>query len=65
MTMMLTSVTMVWWADVPDSERVTSDVGVPSTYLVISDFIPIMPMREPRRLGLKYRHRLITVKPLI
>ena len=35
MTMILTCVTMVRWADVPDSDRVTSDVGVPSTYLVI------------------------------
>ena len=34
MTMILTCVTMVGWADVPDSDRVTSDVGVPSTYLV-------------------------------
>ena len=35
MTMILTSVTMVGWADVPNSDRVTSDVGVPSKYLVI------------------------------
>ena len=35
MTMILTSVTMVGWADVPDRDRVTSDVCVPSTYLVI------------------------------
>ena len=34
MTMILTCVTMVGWADVPDIDRVTSDVGVPSTYLV-------------------------------
>ena len=34
MTMILTSLTMVGWADVPDSDWVTSDVGVPSTYLV-------------------------------
>ena len=34
MTMILTSGTMVEWADVPDSDRVTSDVCVPSTYLV-------------------------------
>ena len=32
--LILTSVTMVGWADIPDSDRVTSDVGVPSTYLV-------------------------------
>ena len=37
MTMTLTCVTMVGWADVPDSDRVTSDVGVPSAYLVGSD----------------------------
>ena len=36
MTMILTSVTMVGWADVPDSGRVTSNVGVPSIYLVSS-----------------------------
>ena len=35
MTMILTSVTMVGLVDGPDSDRVTSDVGVPSTYLVI------------------------------
>ena len=35
MTMILTSVTMVGWADVPNSDWVTSEVGVPSTYLVI------------------------------
>ena len=29
-----TSVTMVGWADVPDSDGVTPDVGVPTTYLV-------------------------------
>ena len=34
MTMILTRVTLVGWADVPDSHRVTSDVCVPSTYLV-------------------------------
>ena len=27
-------VTMVGWVDVLDSERVTSDVGMPSTYLI-------------------------------
>ena len=36
MTMILTSVTMVGWADVPDSGRVTSNVGVSSIYLVSS-----------------------------
>ena len=35
MAMILTSVTMVVWADVSNSDRVTSDVGVLSTYLVI------------------------------
>ena len=34
MTMILTRVTMVGWAGVSDSNRGTSDVGVPSTYLV-------------------------------
>ena len=34
MTMILTSVTMVGLVDVPDSDWVTSDVGVPWTYLV-------------------------------
>ena len=34
MTMILTNVTMVGWADVPNSDWVTSDVSVPSTYLV-------------------------------
>ena len=34
MTMILISVTKVGWVDVPDSDRVTSDVGMPSTYLV-------------------------------
>ena len=34
MTMILICVTMVGEADLPDSDRVTSDVGVPSTYLV-------------------------------
>ena len=38
MTMILTCVTMVRCADVPDSDRVTSDVGLPSTYLVIYVF---------------------------
>ena len=33
MTMILTRVTRVGWADVLDSAHVTSDVGVPSTYL--------------------------------
>ena len=36
MTMILTSVTMVVLADVPDIDGVTSDVGVLSTYLVNS-----------------------------
>ena len=35
MTMILTSLTMVGWADVPDSDWGNLDVGVPSTYLVI------------------------------
>ena len=35
MTMILTNVTMVGWADVPDMIGVTSNVGVPSTYLVM------------------------------
>ena len=30
-------VTMVGWLDIPDSDRVTSEVGMPSTYLV--DFV--------------------------
>ena len=33
MTMILTSVTMVGWADVPDSDW--GDIGVPSTYLIV------------------------------
>ena len=33
--MILTNVTMVGWADVPRVNGVTSDVGVPSTYLVL------------------------------
>ena len=39
MTMILTSVTMVGWEDVPDSDRVTSGIGVPSTHLVCNSFI--------------------------
>ena len=35
MTMILTSVTIVGWADVPDIGWVTSDVGVTSIYLVV------------------------------
>ena len=38
MTMILISVIMVGWADVLDSDRVTSDDGVPSTYLVLKLF---------------------------
>ena len=43
MTMILTCVTMVGWADVPYSDRVTSDVGMPSTYLVIYTVFFILP----------------------
>ena len=35
MTMILTSVTIVGWADVPDIGWVTSNVGVTSIYLVV------------------------------
>ena len=35
MTMILTSVTMVWWADVQDSDRSDFRRRVPSTYLVL------------------------------
>ena len=37
MTMILTSVSLVGWVDVPGSDWVTSDVGMPSTYLVLSN----------------------------
>ena len=44
MTMILTSVAMVGWADVPIVTGVTSDVSVPSTYLVLQSvfFRPIL-----------------------
>ena len=41
--MILTSVTMLGWADVPDSDRGGFGVGVPSTYLVTT-LIPFITM---------------------
>ena len=43
MTMIFTSVTMVEWADVPVVTGVTSDVDVPSTYLVLTWYLMWIP----------------------
>ena len=44
MTMILTCVTMVGWADVPDSDRgdFRPDVGMPLTYLVLIQGLSVL-----------------------